>query len=105
MFHFVHGIARFDDRRVVSGIVSVIRNGLQWKDAPKAYGPLKTHHNRFTRWSQLGVFDRIFAYLAGSGPKPERIMIDSTHRKAHRTAASLLKKGMFSGASGARRAA
>jgi transposase len=45
------------------------------------------------RWRRLGVFDRIFAALAGGGPKPERIMIDATHLKAHRTAASLLKKG------------
>jgi hypothetical protein len=41
----------------------------------------------------LGVFDRIFAASAGEGPKPERIMIDATHLKAHRTAASLLKYG------------
>ena len=34
-----HGVPRVDDRRVVSGIVYVIRNGLQWKDAPRAYGP------------------------------------------------------------------
>jgi hypothetical protein len=50
------------------------------------------------------VFDRIFAALAGEGPKPERIMIDATHLKAHRTAASLLKKGMFPAVSGAPRA-
>jgi transposase len=43
-------------RRVVSGIVYVIRNGLQWKDAPKDYGPHKTLYNRFIRWSRLGVF-------------------------------------------------
>ncbi len=30
----------------------------------------------------LGVFDRIFAALAGEGPKPGRIMIDATHLKA-----------------------
>ena len=35
------------------------------------------------------MFDRIFAALAGEGPKPERIMIDATHLNAHRTAASL----------------
>ena len=52
----------------------------------------------------MGVFDRIFAGLAGEGPKPERIMIDATHLKAHRTAASLLKKGMFPVASGEPRA-
>jgi transposase len=64
-----------------------------------------TIYNRFMRWSRLGVFDRIFAGLAGEGPKPERIMIDATHLKAHRTAASLLKKGLFPVVSGARKAA
>ena len=98
------GLPRVDDRRVISGIVYVIRNGLQWKDAPKGYGPHKTLYNRFIRWSRLGVFDRIFAALAGEGPKPERIMIDATHLKAHRTAASLLKKGMFPAVSGAPKA-
>ncbi len=92
-FPLSHGVPRVDDRRVVSGIVYVIKNGLQWKDAPKGYGPHKTLYNRFLRWSRIGVFDRIFAALAGEGSQPERIMIDSTHLKAHRTAASLLKKG------------
>ena len=45
------------------------------------------------------------AELAGKGPKPDRLMIDATHLKAHRTAASLLKKGLFPDVSGARRAA
>jgi transposase len=40
------------------------------------------------RWSRTGVFDRIFAALAGQGEPPERLMIDATHLKAHRTAAS-----------------
>lgn len=99
-FPLAHGVPRVDDRRVVSGIVYVIKHGLQWKDAPKDYGPHKTLYNRFIRWSRLGVFDRIFAALAGEGPDPERIMIDATHLKAHRTAASLLKKGMFPVVSG-----
>src|ERR1700720_4165475 len=103
-FPLSHGVPRVDDRRVVSGIVYVIRNGLQWKDAPRGYGPHKTLYNRFIRWSRLGVFDRIFAALASDGPKPERIMIDATHLKAHRTAASLLKKGLFPDALGARKA-
>lgn len=53
---------------------------------------------------RLGVFNRIFAELAAKGPKPDRLMIDATHLKAHRTAASLLKKGLFPDVSGARRA-
>ena len=103
-FPLSHGVPRVDDRRVVSGIVYVIRHGLQWKDAPKEYGPHKTLYNRFIRWSRLGVFDRIFAALAGEGPKPERIMIDATHLKAHRTAASLLKRGLLPAVSGAPKA-
>lgn len=51
------------------------------------------------------MFDKIFPELAAKGPKPERLMIDATHRKAHRTAASLLKKGLFSAESCARKAA
>jgi transposase len=104
-FPLSHGMPRVDDRRLVNGIVYVIRNGLQWKDAPKEYGPHKTLYNRFIRWSRMGVFDRIFAALASEGPKPKRIMIDATHLKAHRTAASLLKKGLFPAALGAPKAA
>ncbi len=103
-FPLSHGIARVDDRRVLSGIIYVIRNGLQWRDAPEAYGPHKTLYNRFIRWSRMGVFDRIFAALAAEGGPPERLMIDSTHLKAHRTAASLLKKGLFPAASAEPRA-
>ena len=96
-----HGVPRVDDRRVVSGIVYVIRNGLQWKDAPKRYGPHKRLYISFVRWSRLRVFDRIFASLSAEGPRQERIMIDATHLKAHRTSISLLKKGMFPSVSAA----
>ena len=68
---------------------------MQWKDAPTAYGPHKTLYNRFVRWSRLGVFDQIFAALCSDGQNAGRVMIDATHLKAHRTAASLLQKGGF----------
>ena len=104
-FPLSHGVPRVDDRRVVSGIVFVIRNGLRWRDAPRGYGPHKTIYNRFVRWSRLGVFNRIFAALAAKGGKPDQLMIDATHLKAHRTAASLLKKGLFPDVSDAPKAA
>lgn len=94
-FPLSHGVPRVDDRRVISGIIFVLKNGLRWRDAPAAYGPHKTIYNRFIRWSRLGVFNRIFAELAAKGGRPDRLMIDATHLKAHRTAASLLKKGLF----------
>ena len=104
-FPLSHGVPRVDDRRVVSGIIFVIRNGLRWRDAPAEYGPHKTIYNRFIRWSRLGVFNRIFAGLAAQGAKPDQLMIDATHLKAHRTAASLLKKGLFPDVSAEPRAA
>ena len=93
-----------DDRRVISGIIFVIRNGLRWTDAPPAYGPHKTIYNRFMRWRLLCVFSKIFAELAREPDTPNLLMIDATHLKAHRTAASLLKKGMFPDVSGAPKA-
>jgi putative transposase len=99
------GKPRVDDRRVLSGILFVLRNGLRWQDAPAVYGPHKTLYNRFARWSRLGVFARIFRDLAKPGAEGNTIMIDSTHLKAHRTAASLRKGGSARGRSAAPRAA
>jgi transposase len=103
-FPLSHGIPRVDDRRVLSGIIFVIKGGLRWRDAPPGYGPHKTLYNRFVRWSRMGVFSRIFAALAGEDGEPDRLIIDSTHLKAHRTAASLLKRGRLIGASAEPRA-
>jgi putative transposase len=94
-FPLSHGVPRVDDRRVISGIIYVLKHGLQWKDAPKDYGPHKTLYNRFRRWTELGVFDRIFSNLAASDGPPCTLMIDATHLKAHRTASSLIKGGVF----------
>jgi transposase len=99
------GVPRVDDQRVISGIIHVIRGGLRWRDAPAVYGPPKTLYNRFIRWSRIGVFDRIFATLARASEATDTLMIDATHLKAHRTAASLLKKGLFPAVLGGPRAA
>ena len=98
-FPLSHGIPRVDVRRLTSGIIFVIRNGLRWRDFPPSYGPHKTIYNRFIRWSELGVFGRIFVEPAKGGGETAELMIDATHLKAHRTAASLLKKGPFPGIS------
>jgi transposase len=84
-----HGKPRVDDRRVLSGIIFINRNGLRWRDAPKEYGPAKTLYNRWKRWSEMGVFARIFEGLAAEAMGPATIMIDATCLKAHCTASSL----------------
>ncbi len=59
-----HGKPRVDDRRVLSKIIFVNRNGLRWRDAPAAYGPSKTLYNRWKRWSDKGIFARMMIGLA-----------------------------------------
>ena len=81
------GVPRVDDRRVISGIVHVLCSGCRWKDAPAAYGPHKTLYNRFVRWAAKGVWQEVFTALAAAGGPPAEILLDSTHVKAHRSAA------------------
>ncbi len=101
-----HGKPRVDDRRVLSGIVLVNRNGLRWRDAPNDYGPHKacpepfegTLYNRLKRWGEMGVFLRMMEGLAAADADPKTVMIDATYLKAHRTASSPRVKKGISGA-------
>ena len=80
------GKPRVDDRRVISGIVHVLKSGGRWIDAPDVYGPRKTLYNRFVRWAAKGVWADIFYALASAGGPPEQVLIDSSAVKAHRCA-------------------
>ena len=89
-----HGKPRVDDKRVLSGIIFINRNGLRWRDAPKEYGPRKTLCNRWKRRSDKGIFAKMMAGLAADHGEQKTVMIDATCLKAHRTASSLgVKKG------------
>ncbi len=81
------GKARVDDRRVISGIVHVLKSGCRWVDAPPIYGPRKTLYNRFVRWADKGIWQAIFHALASVGGPPSQVLIDSSAVKAHRCAA------------------
>ena len=74
------------DRRVISGIVHVLKSGCRWADAPLFYGPRKTLYNRFVRWAAKGVWLEIFHALAATGGPPAEVLIDSSAVKAHRCA-------------------
>ena len=81
------GKERVDDRRVISGIVQVLKSGGRWVDAPPDYGPRKTLYNRFVRWAGKGVWVGVFEALAQAGGPPAQVLIDSSAVKAHRSAA------------------
>ena len=97
------GAHRTDDRRVISGIVHVLRTGCRWQDCPACYGPSTTIYNRFHRWSAKGIWRRLFEAFATSGEAGLHL-IDSTTAKAHRSAAGG-KGGRISRVSVAREAA
>ena len=80
------GKPRVDDRRVISGIIQVLKSGGRWIDAPPDYGPRKTLYNRFVRWAAKGVWTDLFQALATAGGPPAHVLIDSSVVKAHRSA-------------------
>ena len=80
------GARRKDDRRILSGIIHVLKIGCRWQDCPACYGPPTTIYNRFHRWAARGIWRRLFTALVEAGDE-EIHMIDSTTAKAHRSAA------------------
>ena len=68
------GKARVDDRRVISGIVHVLKSGGRWVDAPALYGPRKTLYNRFVRWADKGIWQNLFHALASAGGPPAQVL-------------------------------
>ena len=70
-----------------AGSCTVLRSGCRWCDCPLEYGPATTIYNRFVRWARRGIWENLFRELAGNGRSTDTQMIDSTHVKAHRSAA------------------
>jgi len=84
------GKPRVDDRRIISGILHRFREGLRWRALPDEYGPRTTVFNRFNRWSERGLWQQLFAALAGRAEPPFLAMADSTAVRAHRSAAGAI---------------
>jgi transposase len=79
-----------DKRRMVNGILWVLRTGAPWRDMPERYGNWNSVFVRFTRWSKIGVWDAAFETLASLGPPGDKEhAIDSTIVRAHQHAAGV----------------
>jgi len=87
------GPERQDDRRIISGIIDRLREGCRWRALPDEYGPYTTVFNRYNRWSQRGLWGKIFAALVECSDPPALTMIDSSAVKAHRSASGARKRG------------
>jgi len=80
------GARRVDDRRVISGILHVLKTGCRWRDCPAEYGPHTTIYNRFNRWSRRRIWMNILEALVGAGVLTQSTSVDSSYVKAHRSA-------------------
>nr|GLK21534.1 transposase [Microbacterium terregens] len=80
------GTRRVDGRRVISGILHVLKVGCRWCDCPADYGPSTTVYNRFNRWSHRGFWVKLLDVLVDTGAVTKSTSIDSTYVKAQRAA-------------------
>ena len=78
------GARRVDDRRVISGILHVLKAGCRWCDCPTDYGSTTTVYNRFNRWSRRGFWLKLLDALVDAGAATKSTAIDSTYIKAQR---------------------
>lgn len=78
-----------DNRNFLNAVFWIVRSGAPWRDLPERYGKWGTVYQRFNRWSQKGVWQRIFEEL--QEPDLDWVMIDSTSVRAHQHAAGQKK--------------
>jgi transposase len=86
-----------DHRRILNGILWVLRTGAPWRDLPERYGPWPTVYSRFQRWRVAGIWERLFAVLQQESDVAGELdwdihYVDSTIVRAHQHAAGA-KKG------------
>ena len=86
-----------DHRRILNGILWIIRTGAPWRDLPERYGSWRTVASRFYRWRQAGIWERLFAAVQQQGDAAGQLdwavhFVDGTVVRAHQHAAGA-KKG------------
>ncbi|HED04089.1 MAG TPA: IS5 family transposase, partial [Candidatus Fraserbacteria bacterium] len=46
-----------DHRRIINGMLWILRTGAPWRDLPERYGPWQTVASRYYRWGKAGIWD------------------------------------------------
>lgn len=92
------GRANHDHRRILEGIVWILRTGAPWRDLPERYGPFSTVASRFYRWRKAGIWDRLLAALQARAEDRGAIdwdlhFVDATVVRAHQHAAGARRTG------------
>ena len=85
------GVPRVDDRRVLNGILWILRSGAPWHDLPEGFGPYTTCYNRFVRWRRAGVWDEIMDALTSAHDVAVQ-MIDTSIVRVHQHGSCIASK-------------
>ena len=85
------GATAKDNRLFVEAVLYRYRAGIPWRDLPGRFGDFRVIHSRHSRWSQTGVWEKVFKILSQECDN-EYAMIDSTIVRAHQHAAGAKKK-------------
>ena len=71
-----------DNRLFIEAVLWIARTGSPWRDLPEEFGKWFTVYTRFWRWSQKGVWERVFKALCDD-PDFEYVLIDGTLVRVH----------------------
>ena len=85
-----------DHRRILNGILWILRTGAPWRDLPERYGPWRTVASRFYRWQRAGIWRQLFAAVQAQADAAGQLNwdvhdIDGTMIRAHQHAAGAHK--------------
>jgi transposase len=72
------GRPAIDHRRIINGILWILKTGAPWRDLPERYGSWRTVYSRFYRWSKSGVWERIFSALKAANRRRGRYGLGSS---------------------------
>jgi transposase len=75
-----------ETRRFVDAGLWIARTGAHWRELPESFGAWNSVFQRYNRWSNAGVWERVFRARSGD-PDFEDVMIDSTLVRAHKHSA------------------
>ena len=85
-----------DHRRVINGILWILRTGAPWRDLPEHYGPWQTISGRFYRWRHQGLWQSILNRLQQQADHSGKInwdihFVDGSVVRAHQHAAGAIR--------------
>lgn len=92
------GRPRESHRRIINGILWILKTGAPWRDLPDRYGPWQTVYGRFNQWRKDGLWKRLFQRLQSKAQAEDEIdwevhFVDGSIVQAHQHAAGVAKKG------------